>query len=93
MDKIEFLQIVPDIIEHKPYGYSELEIFEDKKDSKGVQYRDRTGYTHLSTMGDSWEGVYVIIRQLLIKHGYNLPSLEELKPVGKIVTFQVMKKK
>lgn len=39
MTKRDFLSKIPDIINHKSWGYGELEIIVDTKEQKGVCYR------------------------------------------------------
>ncbi len=70
MTKSEFLRSVPDIIEHKTGGYSELEVVADWKDSKGVCYRHKDNTASGGTYGASWFEVYHKLTNYLKKEGY-----------------------
>jgi hypothetical protein len=70
MTKSEFLQSVPDIITHKTWGYGELEIVSDSKDSKGVCYRHENKLASCGNYAKTWEELYVKFSEHLKKEGY-----------------------
>lgn len=70
MTKSEFLRSVPDIIDHKTWGYAELEIVADSKENKGVCYRHRDNTASGGTYGANWFEVYQKLTDYLKKEGY-----------------------
>jgi hypothetical protein len=70
MTKFEFLLKVPDTIEHKTLGFSELEIISDKEKRKGVCYRHKNKTASYNTYGSTWFDVYIKLSNNLIKEGY-----------------------
>lgn len=70
MTKSEFIRSVPDIIDHKTWGYAELEIVADTKDNKGVCYRHKDKTASGGTYGTTWLEVYKKLTSYLEKEGY-----------------------
>ena len=70
MTKSEFLRKIPDIIEHKTWGYAELEILVDRTNEKGVCYRHRNKLASFGTYGTTWFEVYEELSEYLISEGY-----------------------
>jgi len=70
MTKTEFLYQIPDIIDHKTWGYAELEIVVDNEEQKGICYRHRDKTASFGTYGSSWIEVYEKLNKLLITEGY-----------------------
>ena len=70
MTKSEFLRNVPDIIEHKTWGYAELEIVADTEQSKGVCYRHKDNISSGGTWGSNWLEVYRKLTNYLKSEGY-----------------------
>ena len=66
MTKKEFLYQVPDIIDHKIWGYAELEIVLDKNDQNGVCYRHCDKTSSIGTYGLTWMEVYQKLSKLLV---------------------------
>lgn len=70
MKRIDFLSKIPGIINHKTWGYGELEIIVDKKDKKGVCYRHPDNTASFGTYGSLWVNVYEKLSKHLISEGY-----------------------
>ena len=70
MTKADFLVSVPDIIEHKTWGYGELEICADSKNNKGAGYRHKDNTSSCSTFGTTWLEVSEKLRNHLRSEGY-----------------------
>lgn len=70
MTKKEFLSKVPDIIDHKVWGYAELEIVVDSKEQKGVCYRLKDKTASCGTYGSTWNDVFESLNEHLIQEGY-----------------------
>ena len=70
MTKSDFLERIPDIINHKTRGYAELEIFIDKNGEKGVCYRDTNKRSSCGTHGSTWFEVFEDLSKYLISQGY-----------------------
>ena len=70
MTKSEFLRSVPDIIDHKTWGYAELEVVADSRDTKGVCYRHKDNTASFVTYGATWIEVYQSLTDFLKKEGY-----------------------
>lgn len=70
MTKSEFIRSVPDIIDHKTWGYAELEIVSDSKDNKGVCYRHKDNTVSGGTYGTTWLEVYQKLTSYLEDEGY-----------------------
>jgi hypothetical protein len=69
MTKMEFILSVPDIIEHKSWGYGELEFITDDVHEKGVCYRHRDNTASFGTYGKDWAEVYTALTQTLKQAG------------------------
>ncbi len=69
MEKIEFLNKIPDIINHKSSGYGELEIRDEKNIQKCVYYKHKDDLTSYGTYGDTWQDVFDKLSKQLIKDG------------------------
>ena len=65
MTKSEFIRSVPDIIEHKTWGYAELEFLIDTKNNKGICYRHKNNISSGATYGISWLEVYQKLKTFL----------------------------
>lgn len=70
MNKKEFSSSIPSTIEHKSWGFSELEIIYDTKINKGASYRNKENLASYGSYGKSWEEVYLKMRKLLIDNGH-----------------------
>ena len=70
MTKSDFLSKIPDIINHKTWGYGELEIIVDNKEQKGVCYRHRDKTASCGTYGASWNEVFESLSKYLSEEGY-----------------------
>ncbi len=70
MTKSDFLSKIPDIIEHKNHGYSELSITADKVNQKGVCYLSKEKYSSCGSWGTTWQEVYNNLSQHLRSEGY-----------------------
>ena len=69
MTRGEFLRSIPDIIDHKTWGYGELEIVVDQPIEKGVCYRHPNKTASFGTYGSSWQEVYNDLYEFLKKEG------------------------
>ena len=69
MTKTDFILSVPNIIEHKSWGYGELEFITDKKNEKGVCYRHRDKTASFGTYGKDWTEVYSALIKTLKEAG------------------------
>lgn len=70
MTKTEFIYKIPDIINHKTWGYGEFEIIVDSKDKKGVCYRHPDKIASFGTYGSTWLEIYEKLSKSLISEGY-----------------------
>lgn len=70
MTKTEFMSKLPDTIEHKTWGYGELEIIVDNKDQKGACYRHKDKTSSCGNYGLTWLEVYEKLNKHLISEGY-----------------------
>jgi hypothetical protein len=70
MTKSEFLNKIPDFIDHQKYGYSELEILIDNKDKKRVCYRSKDRIASCGTYATTWKELYEDLSNYLILKGY-----------------------
>ena len=70
MNKKEFINLIPSAIDHKSWGFSDLEIIYDTKDNKGACYRNNENLASYGSYGKSWEEVYLKMRKLLIDNGH-----------------------
>ena len=61
---------LPDIIDHKTWGYAELEILADTLGNKGVCYRHKDHSASGGTYGSTWLEVYQKLKSYLEKEGY-----------------------
>ncbi len=55
MNKKEFSSSIPSTIDHKSWGFSELEIIYDTKINKGACYRNKENLASYGSYGKSWE--------------------------------------
>lgn len=70
MTKSEFLNSVPDIIDHTTWGYGQLEVVADTKQKKGVCYRHKNNTASRGTYGADWLEVHTKLIDYLEKGGY-----------------------
>ena len=70
MTKTEFLNSIPASINHKDWGYAELEIVVDNKTDKGVCYRHPDRTASCGKYAATWEELYMKLRKHLVKEGY-----------------------
>lgn len=69
MTKREFLDRIPDIIEHEVRGYGELEVVVDKPNHKGVCYRHRNKLASYGTYGHNWKEICDDLEPFLVNKG------------------------
>lgn len=70
MTKSEFIESVPDIIDHKTEGYSKLEIIANSATHKGICYRHKDNTSSGGTHGKNWFEVYQKLADYLKKEGH-----------------------
>lgn len=70
MTRIEFLEKVPDIINHKAHGYGELEVICDTKFKKWVCYRHKNGTASGGNHASTWDLLYEKVMEYLKNSGY-----------------------
>jgi len=70
MTKRDFLSKIPDIINHKTWGYGELEIIVDNKEQKGICYRHKDKTASCGTYGATWNEVFDSLSKYLSEEGY-----------------------
>lgn len=70
MTKGDFLSKIPDIINHKAWGYGELEIIVDNKEQKGICYRHKDKTASCGTYGATWNEVFDSLSKYLSEEGY-----------------------
>lgn len=68
--KRDFIYNIPDIIEHKTCGYSELEFIVDNERQKGICYRNKENFASLGTYAETWQELYDKLIGKLIGDGY-----------------------
>ncbi|MEZ4935619.1 MAG: hypothetical protein R2788_26230 [Saprospiraceae bacterium] len=61
---------MPGVIEHKTWGYGELEIIVDDNEQKGVCYRHKNKSASFGTYGLTWSEVYEKLRKTLIENDH-----------------------
>lgn len=69
MTKSEFIRSVPDIIDHKSWGYGELEIIYDGK-RKGCCYRHSDNAASGGSYGSTWDEILQKLNAFLETQGY-----------------------
>ncbi|MEO6686874.1 MAG: hypothetical protein ABIN24_12960 [Dyadobacter sp.] len=70
MTKVEFLFSVPKIINHKTWGYAELEVVAGTKDIKGVCYRHKDNTASYGYYALNWDELYFRFSKYLKEEGH-----------------------
>lgn len=65
MTKAEFFSKIPSSINHPSWGYGNLEIVVDNKETKGVCYRHDNKLSSYGTYGKSWLEVFEKLSKIL----------------------------
>lgn len=61
---------LPDIIQHKTWGYGQLEIIVDNPSQKGAYYKHKENGASFGTYDSSWQEVYDELSTQLKEDGY-----------------------
>jgi hypothetical protein len=65
MTKAEFISKIPLSINHPSWGYGDLEIIVDNKETKGACYRHESKLSSYGTYGESWVEVFEKLSKIL----------------------------
>lgn len=69
MTKADFFSKIPSWINHPSWGYGDIEIVVDNKETKGVCYRHESKQASYGTYGITWLEVFEKLSKRLIDEG------------------------